>query len=259
MSSRRGAGPLRGIEAHFVLLRAVAAAGLLAVLDAGRVERAADDLVADTRQVLHTAAAHEHDRVLLQVVAVAGDVGRDLDAAREADAGDLAQRRVRLLRGGGVDAGAHAAALRRALQGRRLRSCRTWSRGPCGPAAGSWARAPLRAFVGARAGHSKRRRRARRRRAHGRRSRRCTGASGPTGKPAGRARSTMAADGDGRRRRAPARVRHGPPRSRRSAWSADASARPCRLRAGQSPRAAASRPPASGSSAPSTRDGRGRR
>ena len=62
-------------------LRAVAAAGLLAVRDAGRVERAADDLVTHARQVFHTAATHEHDRVLLQVVADAGDVRRDLDAA----------------------------------------------------------------------------------------------------------------------------------------------------------------------------------
>src|SRR5262249_52396443 len=67
-----------------------------------------------------TAAAHEHDGVLLQVVALTGDVGRDLDAARKAHASDLAQRRVRLLRGVGVNPGAHAAALGRALEGRGL-------------------------------------------------------------------------------------------------------------------------------------------
>src|SRR5215210_3195563 len=114
MSGRFGAGPLRGIGS--ALLRAVAAASLLAVLDTLGVERAADDLVADTRQVLHTAAAHEHDRVLLQVVTDTGDVGGDLDLAREADARDLAESRVRLLRGGRVDAGAHTAALRGALE-----------------------------------------------------------------------------------------------------------------------------------------------
>ena len=37
--------------------------------------------------------------MLLEVVALAGDVGRDLDAAGEAHAGDLAQRGVRLLGG----------------------------------------------------------------------------------------------------------------------------------------------------------------
>src|SRR6201999_1455940 len=117
---RFGAGPLRGISA-LLLLGAVAAARLLAVLHALRVERAADDLVADTGEVLHPAAADEHDGVLLEVVAHARDVRRDLDAAGQAHAGDLAQGGVRLLRGGGVDAGADAATLRAPLEGRRLR------------------------------------------------------------------------------------------------------------------------------------------
>src|SRR6478609_8244966 len=118
-SGRFGAGPLRGISA-LLLLRAVTAAGLLAVLDTLGVERAADDLVADTGEVLHPAAADEHDRVLLEVVAHARDVRRDLDAAAQAHAGDLAKGRVRLLRGGGVDARADAASLGRTLQGGRL-------------------------------------------------------------------------------------------------------------------------------------------
>src|SRR6476469_6293387 len=116
---RFGAGPLRGISA-LLLLRAVTAAGLLAVLDALGVEGAADDLVADAGEVLHPAAANEHDRVLLEVVTNARDVRRDLDAARQTHAGDLAESGVRLLRGGGVDAGAHTASLGRTLQGRRL-------------------------------------------------------------------------------------------------------------------------------------------
>src|SRR5690242_11939812 len=70
--------------------------------------------------VLHTAAAHEHDRVLLQVVTDTRDVGGDLDATAQAHAGDLAEGGVRLLRGGRVDAGADATALRGSLQGRRL-------------------------------------------------------------------------------------------------------------------------------------------
>src|SRR3954451_18810592 len=116
---RLGAGPLRGISA-LLLLRAVTAAGLLAVLDTLGVERAADDLVADTGKVLHPAAADEHDGVLLEVVADARDVGRDLDATAQAHAGDLAEGGVRLLRGGRVDARADAASLGRTLQGRRL-------------------------------------------------------------------------------------------------------------------------------------------
>src|SRR4051812_19379317 len=79
---RLGAGPLRGISA-LLLLRAVAAASLAAVLHALGVEGAADDLVADTGEVLHPAAADEHDGVLLEVVTHARDVGRDLDTAGE--------------------------------------------------------------------------------------------------------------------------------------------------------------------------------
>src|SRR5688572_5172330 len=112
---RFGAGPLRGISA-LLLLGAVTAARLLAVLDRLRVQRAANDLVADTGEVLHPAAADEHDRVLLQVVSLTRDVRRDLDAAGQAHAADLAQGGVRLLRGGGVDAGADTASLGRTLE-----------------------------------------------------------------------------------------------------------------------------------------------
>src|SRR3979409_1475085 len=127
-------------------LHAVLRAGLLAVADAGGVERPADHLVAESRQILDAAAAHEHDRVLLQVVALAGDVGADLHAVGEADARHLAQRRVRLLRSDRVHARADPAALgcgdlllpalaglqarRRDLLGRRLAPLADqWARG----------------------------------------------------------------------------------------------------------------------------------
>src|SRR3954453_20690632 len=118
-NGRFGAGPFRGMSA-LLLLRAVTAAGLLAVADTLGVQRTANDLVADAGEVLHPAATHEHDRVLLQVVAHAGDVRRHLDLAAELHTSDLAQRRVRLLGGGGVHARAHAAPLRTSLQRRRL-------------------------------------------------------------------------------------------------------------------------------------------
>src|SRR5690349_15066414 len=103
-----------------LLLRAVTAASLLAVADALGVQRTADDLVADARQVTDTATADQHDRVLLQVVPHARDVGGDLDLARQPDAGHLAKRRVRLLGRGRVDARAHTTALRALLERRRL-------------------------------------------------------------------------------------------------------------------------------------------
>src|SRR3954454_4399516 len=110
---RMEAAARRGMKAlALLLLDAVLGTGLLAVADAGGVERPADDLVAHARKVLDAATAHEHDGVLLQVVPLAGDVGGDLDRAGDADAGDLAKRGVRLLGRGRVDARADAAALR---------------------------------------------------------------------------------------------------------------------------------------------------
>src|SRR3954471_9487672 len=96
-AARRGIGSL-------LLLHAVLRTGLLAITHAGGVERPADDLVAHARQVLDAAAADQHDGVLLEVVPLAGDVGRDLDPARDPDAGHLAQGRVRFLRRGRVHA-----------------------------------------------------------------------------------------------------------------------------------------------------------
>src|SRR3954452_24711591 len=119
ISWRLPAGPLRGISA-LLLLRAVAAACLLPVPDTLGVQRPPDDLVPNTRKVLHTATAHEHDRVLLQVVSDAGNVGRDLDPACQPDTSHLAQRGVGLLGRRRVDARADAAALRASFERRRL-------------------------------------------------------------------------------------------------------------------------------------------
>src|SRR5215470_20230422 len=76
--------------------------------------------VPDSGQIPHPAAPHQHDGVLLQVVADARDVGGDLDVAGQPDPGDLAERRVRLLGRGGVDARADAATLRAPLERRGL-------------------------------------------------------------------------------------------------------------------------------------------
>src|SRR5450631_1768624 len=103
-----------------LLLRAVTTACLLAVADTLGVERTADDLVPDTGEVADAAAADEHDRVLLQVVPDAGDVGGDLYLTGQPDTRHLAERRVRLLRRGRVDTRAHAAALGAPLERRCL-------------------------------------------------------------------------------------------------------------------------------------------
>src|SRR5580700_199737 len=90
---------------------AVLAAALLAVLGSGRVEGAADDVIADTGEVANATAADEHDRVLLEVVADAGDVRGDLDLGGQPDTGHLAERRVGLLGRGRVHADADPATL----------------------------------------------------------------------------------------------------------------------------------------------------
>ena len=59
-------------------------------------------------QVLHPAAADQDHRVLLEVVADARDVGRDLHLVGEPHARDLAKGRVRLLRGHRAHLQAHA-------------------------------------------------------------------------------------------------------------------------------------------------------
>src|SRR5688572_32426641 len=102
-------------------LGAVLRSSLLAAGDAHCVERAADHVVANAREVLDAAAADQHQRVLLQVVADPGNVSRHLDAIGEPDARHLAERRVRLLRRLGEHAHADAALLRADLERGTLR------------------------------------------------------------------------------------------------------------------------------------------
>src|ERR1700743_825396 len=122
-TSRFSAEWRRDIDQTPRLLRtlgAVLRTTLLAVLDALGIQHAAEDVVAHARQVLDAAAADHDHRVLLQVMAFTRNVTDHLEAVGETHLGDLAQRRVRLLRRRGVDAGAHAALLRRLLQRRHL-------------------------------------------------------------------------------------------------------------------------------------------
>src|SRR5437763_16459426 len=93
---RMAAAARRGI--WLLRLHAVLRTGLLAVRDAGGVERPAHDLVANAREVLDTTAADEHHRVLLKVVALARDVGGDLHAVGEPHTRNLAKSRIGLLR-----------------------------------------------------------------------------------------------------------------------------------------------------------------
>src|SRR5690606_20545385 len=84
------------------LVRAARASG------AGGVEGAAHDVVTHTGEILHATAADEHHAVLLEVVTLPRDVADHFHAVGETNTAHLAESRVRLLRGGGVNAHAHA-------------------------------------------------------------------------------------------------------------------------------------------------------
>src|SRR5688572_15444153 len=103
------------IQQSLLLLRALCAVfrpTLLASLHANGVEPAADDVIADAGKMRHTAVADQYQRELLEVVTVAGDVGRDREPVGEPDARDLAKRGIRLLRRLREHADTHAALLR---------------------------------------------------------------------------------------------------------------------------------------------------
>src|SRR5687768_1996476 len=107
---------------HTALLRSfrsVLAAAGLSVFGAGGVERAADNVIAYPRQVLNSAPADHHYRVLLEVMADSGNVGRHFHAVYQSDAGDLTQRGIRFLRRHRPHYQAHAALERISLQRRR--------------------------------------------------------------------------------------------------------------------------------------------
>ena len=83
-------------------LDAVLRTALRTTVDTQGVERTANDVVPNAGKVPDSSTAHEHDRVLLEVVSFTADVGADLTTIGESHAGDLSQGGVRLLRGLGL-------------------------------------------------------------------------------------------------------------------------------------------------------------
>jgi hypothetical protein len=69
-------------------------------------------MITDAGQVLHAPPANEDDGMFLQIMPYAWDVSRYLYAVSQADAGNLAESRVGLLRRYGINAGADTSALR---------------------------------------------------------------------------------------------------------------------------------------------------
>src|SRR5512145_2097808 len=93
ISRRRGIvdfSRLAAVRLRFRPLRAVLRTSLLASLHADGIQRPANHVIANARQILHAAATDQHERVLLQVVAHTRYVSRDLDAVGEPHPGHLA-------------------------------------------------------------------------------------------------------------------------------------------------------------------------
>ena len=77
-------------------------------------------MVTNAGEVFYLSTAHENDRVLLEIVALAGNVGDDFLAIGQANLRDFAKCGVWLFRGAGHYLHAHATALRAIRQRRRL-------------------------------------------------------------------------------------------------------------------------------------------
>jgi hypothetical protein len=82
------------------------------VIDTRSVERPTHYVISDPRKVLHPPASDEDDRVFLEVVAFAADVGGDLKPVGKPDTRYFAKSRVRLLRRNGLHLQADATLLR---------------------------------------------------------------------------------------------------------------------------------------------------
>ncbi len=66
--------------ALFGSLRPVLRSSLFAVRDADGIQRSANHVIPNSRQVLYAAASNQHNRVLLQVMADARNVSRDFNS-----------------------------------------------------------------------------------------------------------------------------------------------------------------------------------
>ena len=64
---------------------AVFGAALPPILDTNRVQGTADEMVSDAREVLYTPAPYQHYRMLLEVMADARNIRRNLHTVRKPD------------------------------------------------------------------------------------------------------------------------------------------------------------------------------
>src|SRR5882757_5364029 len=72
---------LAGLRTLRALFRAAAAT----TVDSEGVKGSANDVISNAGKIFHTTTANEHDRVFLQIVSFAGNVGDDFLAVGQAD------------------------------------------------------------------------------------------------------------------------------------------------------------------------------
>lgn len=94
---------------RFWFFGAVAGTSLFAVLYALRVENTANNMIAYTREVLHSASTDHHYTVFLQIVSFSRNIGVNFDMVGQANLGEFSQGRVRFLGSHGADLDADAA------------------------------------------------------------------------------------------------------------------------------------------------------
>jgi len=104
------------VSTSFRSLGSVLGATLLPVVDPGRIEGSANDVIPDAGQVSDSAATYQHNGVLLKVVSLSRNVGGYLSIIAETHPADLPQRGIRLPRRQRFDDRTHAALLWRPLQ-----------------------------------------------------------------------------------------------------------------------------------------------
>lgn len=98
------------------LLGAVTAAGLLASVHTQCVASSTYNVVSHAWQVTNSSTTHQHNRVLLQVVTLTGNVDRDFFAIGQTNPSDLPQCRVGLFRSHGPNLDTYPLLLRAFLQ-----------------------------------------------------------------------------------------------------------------------------------------------
>ncbi len=87
-------GSTARVSTAFRSLCSVLGAALFPVIYTGSIKRATYDMVLDAREVLYSSAANQDDRVLLQIMPLAGDICIHFSVVAEANSTYFAQRGV---------------------------------------------------------------------------------------------------------------------------------------------------------------------